>query len=112
MRFAYVAIPYSHDDPAVRAERMRLFWIACARLIERGEHIVSPMTLAPALEAAPDVPYDWQHWQHYSRMMLGVCGKLYVLKLPGWVDSIGVQGEIAEARRRGIEIEYLEPANA
>lgn len=115
MSFVYLAIPYTSksSDPQEaeghRAARMVDFWKGCAYLIDRGDHVVSPMTLEPALIVAPDMPYEWEFWQHYSRKMLGICQSLVVLMLDGWEVSTGVAGEVEEALRLGLPIEYIEP---
>ncbi len=107
--FTYLAIPYTDPDPEVRRARMRGFWLAAAELIRRGDHVVSPMTLEPAYEVDPTLPYAWEAWQHYSITMMGMCRHLVVVKLPGWSESTGVQGEMAEAARLGLTIEFMEP---
>ncbi|UTU08024.1 hypothetical protein CcrC1_gp338 [Caulobacter phage C1] len=113
--FTYLGIPYTSKNPdpvaaeAERAARMVEFWKGCAFLIERGDNVVSPMTLEPALTVVPDIPYDWPFWQHYSRRMLATCTRLVVMTLPGWEVSSGIAGEIEEAERLGLEIEYLAP---
>jgi hypothetical protein len=103
----YLSIPYSHPLPEVRAGRMKMFWRAAAYLLRQGRLVVSPMTLEPALQADPTLPYDWGYWQEYSLVMLGKCGALVVLTLDGWQNSEGVKGEIAEAQRLGLAVEYL-----
>ncbi|ARB13789.1 hypothetical protein Ccr2_gp258 [Caulobacter phage Ccr2] len=113
MSFVYLAIPYTsqlEDEAEARAERdarMVEFWKAAAFLIERGDHVVSPMTLEPALVAVPDMPYRWEHWKEYSIKMIGISSKLVVLQLPGWSTSRGVIGEMHAAGQAGIEIEFL-----
>ena len=107
--FTYLAIPYSHPDPAVRAARMRAFWWKAACLINEGVKVVSPMSLEPAVQARPDLAYDWNAWGAYSHALLGVCTRLVVLKLPGWSESEGVRGEMTEARRLGLAVEFHAP---
>lgn len=114
--FTYLAIPYSsrlENETAAAMERdgrMAQFWRAAAFLIKRGDYVVSPMTLEPALRAAPDVPYDWRAWKTYSLLMMATCSRLVVLDLDGWTASEGVMGEIEEAVRLGLQVEHLDPA--
>lgn len=105
-KFTYLAIPYSDPNPNVRAERMKAFWKACAALIRRGDHVVSPMTLEPAYQVDPNLPYEWAHWRDYSLKMMATCDRLVVLKLDGWRSSVGVHGEIEEAVSLGINVEF------
>lgn len=87
---------------------MSQFWEVCAKLISRGDNIVSPMTLEPALQYDSSIPYSWEYWSRYGKKMLGICNKLVVVKLPGWDTSVGVQGEIEIAKQLGLEIEYYD----
>lgn len=105
--FTYLSIPYSHPNPKVRSRRMRQFWLGVSALIRRGHRVVSPMTLEPALALAPDLPYDWPFWRDYSLAMLALSDRLVVLTLEGWEESSGVQGEMEEAQRLGIPVEFL-----
>lgn len=113
MTFAYLAIPYTSKNPdpeanaTERAARMVDFWKACAYLIDRGDHVVSPMTLEPALLAAPNMPYEWPFWKEYSLKMIGICSTLVVLMLDGWEESTGVEGEIKEAWAKDLVVEFL-----
>lgn len=115
MSFVYLAIPYTSKNPdpaanaAERAARMKSFWEAAAYLIDAGHHVVSPMTLEPALLAAPDMPYRWEHWKEYSIKMVGISSRVVVLMLDGWQESTGVTGEIAEAHLQGLDVEFLDP---
>jgi hypothetical protein len=40
--------------------------------------------------------------------MLNRCDVLFVLMLPGWIDSDGLQGEIAFAKQKGMPIIYID----
>lgn len=48
------------------------------------------------------------YWKGFNLIFIGICEKLIVLQLPGWETSVGVQAEIAEARRLGKPVEYMD----
>lgn len=106
----YLCAPYSHPDAAEVERRMKFFWRAAAHLLRQGRLVVSPLTLEQAVQTDPALPNDWAYWQNYSLVMLSKCSAVVVLTVDGWKDSAGVMGEIAEAQRLGLPIEYLHPS--
>ncbi len=108
MNRVYLASPYTHPDPAVRTRRARAVSRAAACLMRRGEIVYSPVSMGHAIaEAAPELPHDFEWWQHQCMPYLEWADELIVLRLPGWAESRGVKEEIAEARKRGIPITYM-----
>lgn len=105
----YVAAPYSSPDATVVAQRMKAFSEVMASMIEQGEYPVSPLLNHFLTERVKtNFPLDWAFWHGYSKTLLEKCDALLVIKLPGWEESSGVQGEIAIATARGIPVRYLE----
>lgn len=105
-KLAYVAAPYSHDDPKVIAGRMAVFDDVIADLLRSGKWFpVSPL-MFHGLVGRHNLGGDWQFWQHYSRRLLARCDALIVTTLPGWEASTGVQGEITLANELSLPIHY------
>lgn len=104
----YLAGPYSDPDPEVIASRMERFYATHARLLARGDVLVSPL-LNHAVVGRPDVGGDWSYWQRYSETLLARCDELWVVRIDGWDTSKGVQGEIAFAQSRAIPVRYIDP---
>jgi hypothetical protein len=102
----YLACPYSHPDPAVRDQRFLAACRATAELIREGHTVFSPVLIGHSL-AHEGLPGDWDFWEPHDREQLTQARALVVLMLPGWEESIGVQGEIAIARAIGLPIAYL-----
>jgi|GEM_PF-3727189 len=105
--FTYIAIPYSDPDPEVRAERMRVFWRACAYLVTRGDDVLSPMMLEPMTHAFPSIATTYTAWANYSRRLIGISNRMVVVALPGWEQSTGVLAEIEYAHQQGVPVEHL-----
>ena len=101
----YLACPYSHPDPQTKYLRFR----ACARisasLIRAGHIIFAPIVMSHPMT----LPSDWEFWEKFDKEFLGVCEQLWVLKLQGWKESIGIKAEIKIMRELGKPIIYLNP---
>lgn len=102
----YLAAPYTHEDPAVRERRMAIFYYWDAKLMREGHFTVSPLHKTETANREK-IPSDWVYWEQYSYELLDKCEELIVLMMPGWVESIGVQGEIAYATKLGLPIRYI-----
>ena len=115
-KLVYMACPYSHNSPVEyinkikKGERFRQANIYAANLLNRGEFVYSPISHCHPLAMAADLPGDWEFWEAYDRAILACCKKLYVLMLPGWETSKGVQAEIKIAIKEfNIPVEYIDP---
>ena len=82
---------------------------AAGLLMRRGLFVFSPISHTHPIALACDLPRGFEYWGSYDRAMLARCGKMVVLKIDGWQDSVGVQAEIEIARALGITIEYMDP---
>lgn len=111
----YLACPYSDPQWAVRFERFQATNRAAAMLmVMRGEPVFSPISHShPICEAVVDdetgESQSWGYWECFNRAVLAICHKLYVLPMPGWKESVGVQAEIVMAGQMGIPVEMLPP---
>ena len=90
----YVACPYSHNDPVVRAERFERANYYSARMMAAGLLVFSPISHTHQIALAGDLPKGWDFWERYDRAYLGICRAMVVLCLRGWEQSKGVQEEI------------------
>jgi hypothetical protein len=105
----YLASPYSHPDPNVRAQRFETACQAAAMLIAGGEFVFCPVAHAHPIAAHGQLPTTWQYWDRLDRRLLAGCYEVYVLTLDGWRESEGVQAELAHAEKLGMPIRYLSP---
>lgn len=105
--FIYLAVPYSHPDPSVVANRFNEVNRFAAKLIAEGHHVISPISMCHPIAMQGNLPGDWEYWQNYAQNCLSVCRALYVLMLDGWRESVGVQTEIKMAMDMGMAIVYF-----
>lgn len=105
--FTYLAVPYSHSDPAVREGRFRMANKAAAYLLKAGHIVYSPISHCHPIALADDLPKGWEFWRNLDEFYLKHSRQLVVLMLEGWMDSEGVQEEVEIAKGRGIPVMYL-----
>ncbi len=105
--YAYLACPYAHPDEEVKQRRIQTATEMAFTLFQRGIPVFSPLTHNAPL-ANRGIGNGWEgKWEGFDLGMLGRAQKLYVLTLPGWEQSRGVQAEIDHAKKLSIPIEYL-----
>lgn len=105
----YLASPYSSPLPAVQ----RLRFIQAERYVayhfRLGVPLFSPIVYCHNIALQHSFPGDANFWKFLNKEALIRCSALWVLKLPGWDASAGVQWEIEIAQQADIETHYKEP---
>jgi len=101
----YLSSPYSGDED----DRYMLACEAAGKLMLAGYTVFSPIAHNHTIARVSCVPMDYAYWKRYSHIMLSHCALMAVLTLPNWEDSVGVSGEIDDARSVGLPIAYLDP---
>lgn len=107
-KLIYIAGPYSHKSKKVSNARERALTLYAAKLITQGLHVWSPITESHQYSKVLGLKGSWDFWSEHDLLMLSKCDELRVLMLDGWDISVGVTAEIAEAKRLGIPIQYIE----
>ena len=107
----YLASPYSDKDKDVVAERTRVTSLVAAKLVSKEVHAISPVVYGTTLMAHEQTKDDdsWKSWQHFCNAFIDIATAVYIVKLPGWETSSGVQGEMLRAASRGIACFMIDP---
>jgi len=103
----YLASPFSHPEAAVRERRFEAACRAAAELTRQGKTTFSPIVHSYHL-CRYGLPLDWKFWQRHDLAFLAMCDEVVVLKLDGYLRSVGVQAEIAAARALGKPVTFLD----
>lgn len=105
----YLASPYSHVDPAIRAQRFRDVCRAAVALIKTGQEVFSPIAYSHAL-VEHGLPIDWSFWKQHDRHHLSHCDEVVVLMLDGWEASVGIREEVRIAEELNKPVRYIDIA--
>lgn len=105
----YLSSPYSDPDPLVQHQRFEEAWKATLWAWSLGYHVYSPVAYTHIIDILiPSI--DYIEWLSFDIKLLYFCDELWVLMLPGWEESKGVQTEIRTAKTINIPIRYINPA--
>jgi hypothetical protein len=106
----YLASPYTPVAGESIQDRVDAACKAAAKLMADGP-VFSPIAhshyIADHLEES--LRLDHEFWMQQDLAILRHCGRLVVLKLPGYDRSLGVKREISEAICLGIPVEFIDP---
>lgn len=103
----YVACAFGENDPTIRELRIDLASCFCAEKMREGIVVFCPL-IHNYYILKHGLPVGWDYWERFNSKLLKRADKLFVLKLKGWEKSVGIQAEIALARKYSIPIEYHE----
>lgn len=105
MKKVYLALPYSHKQDQMREHRIEI-----ARRIAKLLILQSYIVICPVLQShGLGLPTDWQFWEKHDFAFLEWCDELWIIMLPDWEKSVGVQSETGVAKILRKKIIYLEP---
>ncbi len=107
--FHYLASPYSHVSPKVRAERYLLARNAMYYLWTEGTACVSAIALCHELAQDLKLPKDYPFWKRVNGWFINICSDFTILLIDGWKESRGVNGELYQAAMLGKPIHYFNP---
>lgn len=102
-----VVAPFNTPDVELKKKRVHTIAVYCGELFKQGIVPVSALLLGLAIAEHNDLPTDSATWIKFSKGHVRSCDEMHVLMLEGYLDSIGVQTEIAEAMELGIKIKYI-----
>lgn len=105
----YLASPYSHPSEVQRETNYQLVMEAASMLINDGRIIFSPIVHCHAMAEEHNMPTDFTFWNSYCLGMVDACTAFYVLKIPGWKQSKGLEAEFLHARKLGKTLKMLDP---
>lgn len=105
--FAYIASPYSHDEPFVREQRyLYAAKYTSDRLLNR-DHVYSPIVHCHELAKTFNLRGDFTFWRDYNFSMLARAYELRILRIDGWDHSLGVTAERQFAIDNEIPVVYV-----
>lgn len=107
MKMIYLACPYTcRNNPNTSEARYKIATIVAGSLMK--DYVVfSPLTHShPVSELGLAPHFDWDFWQRQDFAMIRKADEFWVLTIPGWQKSVGVQDELKLATELGKPINY------
>lgn len=104
----YVAIPYSHNSLPIKEYRFHLANKYTAELYNNGTFAFSPITHSHPLHVY-GTRTDFEFYEPLDLKIIENCKELHVIIADGWLESRGVQAEIAHAHKHRIPVKYICP---
>lgn len=102
----YLAVPYSHADPAVMEARFQAVNRAAARLVEQGKVFFSPISHRHPIAQVLDNPLN-PAWYAFDEAFMPICTEMVILAIDGWETSYGVRREMAQFKARRLPITLM-----
>ncbi|PCI95963.1 hypothetical protein COB11_00765 [Candidatus Aerophobetes bacterium] len=104
---SYLACPHQHKDKDIKRKRLDAVTHVAALLHGKEDYVYSPLTHNLPMSCY-GLEQSFDLWKAFDLEMVERCDRLYVLTLPGWDASEGVQAEIAHAKKLNKPIKMLE----
>jgi len=98
----YLASPYSDPDESVRVGRFESVCKKAAELMKRGHVVFSPIAHSHPISKYVGNPNDGDFYLKQDIPLLEMFDEMWILALPGWNDSKGIQIERDHAESKGI----------
>ena len=105
----YLASPYTHPNAIVRTQRVIKAKLTAAALTQKGYTVLSPIVYYDELvQIMPGHGHDFAAFEKHNKRMINACHAMLVLRIQGWLDSVGVQAEIAYCREKNKRVIFID----
>lgn len=110
MKMIYLASPYSHKKTSVQNKRYRDITKVAAKLTkDTGLCFFLPITQSFQLvKVDPSLGGSFSAWRNIDLYAIKKSDEMWVVTMDGWLESIGVQAEIAYAKSLKKPVKYLD----
>ena len=107
VKYWYLSVPIAHPDPKIVKQRCKIATKLCGDFWDAQIYVFSPATHSLALRNHGRLKSTThRELLDFDLAVLKGAAGMYVLMLPGWEESKGVQEEITFARNNKIPIIY------
>jgi hypothetical protein len=112
MELVYISNPYTHKDASVmnlRAARVAQL-TAKLQVQHKDTHtLLSVIVHGHEIANTKDgeaLPHTWDYWEKHDYNILKRCDEMWVMCMPGWDRSVGVNAEIDFCREHNISVKF------
>jgi hypothetical protein len=107
----YLASPYSHTSTCIREDRYQAALKCTSWLIENGFWVFSPIVHSHNLPCNSGDRISFEFWEEFDTETITRMDELWVLDIPGVLESKGVRAEIEIAKLQSKKIMVVIPLN-
>ena len=109
MTYVYLASPYSHPDPEVRASRFIAACKKAAQYASKGIPVFCPIAHSHPIAEFMDesARMSFELWMKMDLPLVRMASELHILCIEGWRSSRGVTREIEYATQVGIPVKQV-----
>ncbi len=108
-KIIYLALPYMHENKFIMEFRASVSDVIAADLMRKGFMVFAPITMCHNISVKYGLPGNWEFWAEMDEEFIKACGKMLIITLKGWKESVGVNAEIRIAEKYDIPIDYIDP---
>jgi len=105
----FVISPYTDDDPAIIAQRVRAAEKYIANLTQQGIVAYSTIAAMDHIVHKYELRSDYAFWSKHCKAMIECSTEVHVLQLDGRKDSEGAQQEMLWAIDLGKNLTFITP---
>ena len=107
----YVASPFTSPDKTVEAARNVAVALCTGYLMNKYQEysFYSPICHTVPIALYCNLPGGWEFWRQFDETVLSRCDEMWVLCIPEWRESKGVNGELEIAAEFDLPIRYIIP---
>lgn len=110
IKLIYLASPYTDKDTKIETKRFKLAAKIAGKAMDKFKvDIYSPIAHGHTIDKAAKLKWTAEQWYNYSFRMLEHCDEIWVLDIPGYPASKGVQRELMLAKEKDMPIYMITP---
>jgi hypothetical protein len=98
-----------HDNKFIMEFRAMVSDVIAADLMNQGKMVFAPISMCHHISVKYGLPCDWEFWKDMDEEFIKISGKLLIITLKGWKESVGVNAETKLAEKYGVPIEHIDP---
>jgi hypothetical protein len=106
----YIASPYTHREQRIRVQRFNqtVALVAALQVRHPRKILFSPIIHCHPIDRAQAGKMDYTFWINWSSELLDRADSMWVLCMPDWKTSRGIQAEIMQCSAAGKPVLYVD----
>jgi len=103
----FISSPYSSPLAELQRDRYNKVTEFTILMLAAGYQVFSPITYCVPMATVAKLPQNAAHWERFNIEFLRHSEAMFLLHLPGWDQSKGVQVELKIAKALGIPVVHF-----